>query len=160
MITSKDFFGKEHIILRCVPEDIDTHFKKIEKVVITDTEESLFKERMLACITAGSAYKLSNDSCFLYYLNSTPRIAEGIALFGQGNPAKMIALFKGVTEELDPRTVKITFYMHKGKFIEEYKSILTPTSIKRQVIEGYPLVVRVDEVITKIRNLYKRMNLV
>lgn len=159
MITSRDLFGKEHTILPCTVDDVAAHFEKIRSTVTTDTEETPFKQKMLQCIEAGTAYKLSDESCFFYYLNSTSRLAEGVALFGQGNPAKITALFRGVTGQIDTQTLKVSFHRHKGKALQEYRNIVTLTSLKRQSIEGYPLVIRMDELKAKADKLYLKMGI-
>ena len=158
MITTTDFFGNKHTILPCSAEDVDVHFAKIQDV-IPGEEVIQFKQRMSECITAGSAYTLSDGSCFLYYLNDKPCCAKGVALYGKNSPMKMLALFAGIFKELDTHTFKLDFHLHAGKFVQEYKSILTETSIKRQLIKGYPLVVRIDKLFAKIDGIYKKRNL-
>jgi len=159
MITAPDLFGHIHTIVPCTVEHIDTHFEMI-KDVITDESHKSFKGRMAECIEAGSAYALSDGSCFLYYLNSKPFKATGVALYGKNAPHKMLTLFAGIFTKLDDHTFKLEFMLHPGKFMQEYKSILTMTSMKRQVIPGYPLVVRIDELRDKINAIYNKRKIV
>ena len=155
MTATIDFFGKCHTIVSCTQKDIAVHFDQI-KDVVTDIPHNEFKQRMSQCVEAGSAYMLSDGSCFLYYLNSLPFKAEGVALYGKHATHKMLALFAGVFTTIDTHTFKIEFKLHPGKFIQEYKSLLTKTSMKRQVVPGYPLVVRVDVLRNKINDIYNK----
>ena len=155
MTVATDFFGKHHTILPCSAEDIDVHFDKIRNVIPSE-EVIQFKKRMSECINAGSAYTLSDGSCFLYYLNYKPCCATGVALYGKQSPNKMLALFAGIFKEIDHHTFKLDFHLHAGKFVQEYKSIITETSIRRQRIPGYPLVVRIDKLFVKMNAIHKK----
>jgi len=153
MIITKDFFGNDHTILPCSAEDVDVHFSKISDVIPSE-EVIQFKKRMSECLLAESAYTLSDGSCFLYYQNSKPCCANGVALFGS-SPVKMLALFAGIFREIDHHTFKIDFHLHAGKFVSEYKSILTTTSMRRQSAPGHPVTVRIDELFKKMDKLYR-----
>ncbi len=155
MIITKDLFGKEHTILPCRAEDVDVHFSKISDVIPSE-EVIQFKQRMSECINAGSAYTLSDGSCFLYYLNYELCCANGVALYGKNCPNKMLALFAGIFTKADTDTFLLSFAMHPGKFANEYKSIATLSSLKRQRIEGYPLIIRIDELKKKLLKLYSK----
>ena len=157
MITFKDFFGKEHTITSCTEQDIDVHFALIKDVIPVD-EITQFKERMAECIEAGSAYTISSD-CFLYYLNYKPCCANGVALYGKNSPSKLLTLFAGIFSQLDTHTFKLNFKLHAGKMVQEYKSIITLTSLKRQRIKGYPLVIRIDKLKNKITAIYNKRGL-
>lgn len=154
MIITKDFFGKDHTILPCRAEDVDVHFSKISDVIPSE-EVIQFKKRMSVCINAGTAYTLSDGSCFLYYHNYKSWAAEGVALYGTGSPVKMLALFAGIFREIDHETFKLDFHLHAGKLISEYKSILTLISMKRYRMPGHPVTVRIDELFKKMDKLYK-----
>lgn len=155
MTIVKDLFGNDHTIQPCRAEDVDVHFNKIRNV-IPHEEVIQFKKRMSECINVGSAYTLSDGSCYLYYFNDQPWHAYGVALYGKNSPLKMLALFAGIFRELDRETFKIDFVLHKGKFADEYRSILTETSIKRHRITGHPLVIRVDEIRDRVNAIYKK----
>lgn len=150
-----DLFGKEHNIIPCVMSDIPVHFDLV-KDVIPSEEVIQYQQRMSECINAGSAYTLSDGSCFLYYNNVKPFRAHGVALYGKNVPEKMLALFAGIFTDIDTHTFKLEFALHPGKFVSEYKSIITLTSIKRQGIPGYPLVIRIDKLRDKINILYRK----
>ena len=158
MIRITDLFGKEHTIVPCDNEDIDVHFAKIQDVIPSE-EVIQFKKRMSECILAESAYTLSDGSCFLYYLNKQPCYAHGVALYGKQAPVKMLALLAGIFRELDTHTIKLDFHLHPGKFVQEYKSIITLTSMKRQTTPGYPLVVRVDKILAHLSGIYEKRGL-
>ena len=155
MITTTDLFGKVHTIVPCDNEDIDVHFAKIQDVIPSE-EVIQFKKRMSECILAESAYTLSDGSCFLYYLNYKPCCANGVALYGKNSSHKMLALFAGIFNEIDRETFKLDFHLHAGKYVQEYKSLLTIESIKRQRIPGQPLVIRTDKLFAKMSALYKK----
>ncbi len=150
-----DLFGKEHTIVPCTVDDIAVHFNLV-KDVIPSEEVIQFKKRMSECLLAESAYTLSDNSCFLYYSNVEPFRAHGVALYGKHSPLKMLALFAGIFTDIDTHTFKLEFSLHPGKFVNEYKSILTLTSIKRQGIPGHPLVIRIDVLRDKINTLYRK----
>lgn len=154
MIVTKDFFGKEYIIVPCTKEMITSHFSKI-KTLISKNEWAIVKERMAQSINEGSAFALQDNSCFLYYLITKPHCAEGIAIYGKNSPNKMWALLSGIFIKTD--IFKLEFVPHTGgTLIKDYKSILTTISIKRQRIPGHTLVVRVDKLRDKIKDIYKK----
>ncbi len=158
MITTEDLFGNEHTILPCRAEDIDVHFSKISNVIPSE-EVIQFKKRMSECLLAESAYTLSDGSCFLYYQNYKPCCAYGVALYGTGSPVKMLALLAGVFQEIDPVTFKLSFALHAKTFAKNYLSLITMTSLKRSRVPGHPLVVRIDELRSKLLRLYKMRGL-
>ena len=140
--------------MACTESDIDVHFEMI-KDVIPSEEVIQFKQRMSECITAGSAYTLPDGSCFLYYINHKPCCANGVALYGKNSPNKLLALFAGIFMKCDTKTFNLAFTLHRGKFVQEYKSIITMTSLKRNRIPGYPLIIRIDKIKDKIKRLYE-----
>lgn len=155
MITTIDILGKSHIIKPCQFEDVPMHFEKI-KDVIPEEEADSFITRMTDCIIAETAFTLSDDSCFLYYKNYKPTMAEGVALYGENAPVKVLALFSGIFIQIDPVTFKLDFALHPGTFAKDYKSILTTTSLKLSNHSNHPLVIRIDELKKKIDKIYKR----
>lgn len=152
-IITKDLLGNSHTILPCGVDDVDVHFSRISDVIPSE-EVIQFKQRMSVCIDAGTAYTLSDGSCFLYYHNYKPCCAHGVALYGN-NPLKMLALFAGIFKIIDPETFKIDFLLHKGKMISEYKSLLTTVSMRRAHAAERPVSVRVDHLFAKLDRLYK-----
>lgn len=158
MITTTDFFGKQHYLVPCTERDINVHFAKIEEFIPAD-EVVDFKLRMAECIDIGTAYMLLDGSCFLYYINYKPCCAIGVALYGKESPIKMLALFSGIFHVVDTDTFKLEFHLHYGKLVQEYKSLITEISLKRQGIPGHPLVIRIDELHKKIESIYNRRNI-
>lgn len=158
MITQTDLFGKDHIIKQCTFDDIKIHFEKIKDVIPEDEKEE-FCIRMNDCIKLETAFALEDDSCFLYYKNYKPCCAIGIALYGKNEPLKMITLFAGIFYQIDTTTFKIDFKLHKGKLIQEYKSLLTKISMKRSQQSDVPLVVRIDHLKEKIKQIYEKRGL-
>ena len=107
---------------------------------------------MLDCIEDRNAWH--TDNTFLYYKMQDKRIAHGIAIFGMNYPMEMLALFIGVFSLEDHVTHIIRFKLHPGKFLEEYKSLLTDTSIMRtHANPSHPLLIRVDDFRKKICKL-------
>jgi hypothetical protein len=153
MTEVRDFLGNIHEIQVCNMDDIDPHFEIIKQYIEEDDYDA-FKFKMEECVKAGTAFHI-NHEVFLYYKNSQRWLAQGAALYSK-DPIKMMALFVGVFTEIDTATFTMEFHLHKQKFIEEYKSIITLTSLKRQTIEGYPLIVRIDHLKAKYAQLYKK----
>ena len=152
-IITKDLLGNSHTILPCSAEDVDVHFSKISDVIPSE-EVIQFKQRMSVCINAGTAYTLSDGSCFLYYQNYKPCCAYGVALYGK-DPLKVLALFAGIFKIIDPETFKIDFTLHEGKLLSEYKTLLTPISMRRSHKDNHPVTVRIDHLFKKLDRLYK-----
>ena len=155
-----DIFGREHSIKQCTTEDIPVHFNAI-KEMIPEKEALEFYMRMEECVMAGSAYAIDNDSCFLYYINYERDLAHGVALYGKDHATEMLVLFSCVFNELDTNTFKLDFKLHPGKFLQEYKSLLTMISMKRMNRDpDHPLVIRIDDIKRKINHIYERKGLV
>ena len=136
-----------YTVQHCVAEDIDRHYKKMSEWV-QDVDETDFKNRMQSSIDAGTAFRMDDDSCFIYYKNISEEsaAAKGYAVYGKGVPKSIWALFLIVFSHFDKHTFKIDFHLHDGKMAQEYRSMLTFTSIKRNTTNpNYPLVVRVDK---------------
>jgi len=157
MTEGLDILGNSHTIKLCSKYDIRVHYRSISEFIPTE-EEAEFQSRMLECVEEGTAFAIYDDSCFLYYKKEEvqPKFAQGVALYGMGNPLKMMALFSGIFLNIDKATFVINFKTHPGKFVSEYKSILTTASIKRHNINNSSLMIRVDAVKKKILALYKK----
>jgi hypothetical protein len=107
---------------------------------------------MRDCVEADNAWCL-NDA-FLYYDKVDLRMAHGMALYGMDVPMDVLALFIGVFSFEDNDTCMMRFKLHSGKFLEEYKSMLTVTSMKRwHQNHDHPLMIRVDAWRKKVVNL-------
>ncbi len=138
---------------RCTPADIGHHFGRM-KEWITDGERNEFESLMLECIEAGTAW--CNDKTHLYYLKKNKRYAQGVALFGMNHPMEMLALFISVFTFQDIETAIIQFRLHPGKFIQEYKALLTVTSIKRTHRDpNHQLMIRIDEFRNKLTRMLR-----
>lgn len=148
-----DLMGKTQTIKLCLFGDVKTHYDKIRHYIPAEEEEE-FCKRMCECIDLGTAFSISDD-CFLYYRNSTKYLSEGIALYGQPDPLQILTLFTGIFNNIDTDTFTMKFHLHPEKFAEEYKSLLSITSIKKNHQTGYPLVVRIDHLKIKIKKLYE-----
>ena len=152
----KQIFDAKRDHRRCLPADVDDHFKKIEHWMPYE-EVDVFKKRMLHCIEEGTAWH--TDNTFLYYQMQDRRIAHGIAIFGMDYPIEMLALFIGAFSIEDNDTHIIRFKLHPGKFVSEYKTLLTTISTKRSRQIGSPLVIRIDLFKEKIKEIYKQKGL-
>lgn len=108
--------------------DIGRHYESI-KHWIPDGEKEAFQERMADCIEDETAWCLGE--AFLYYSKIDKRISHGIALFGRQDNTDLLALFAGVFSLEDNDTHHMRFKLHPGKFMDEYKSLLTVISMKR-----------------------------
>jgi len=159
MLNLKGIFGKSYTIVPCTLDDIEPHFAKIQDTIESHTVAE-FKQKMTDAVNDESAFMLSDNSCYLYYLNYAPRCAMGIALYGKGVPNEMLSLFYGIFKGIDTHTLKIDFHMHAGKTVSEYKSIVTEASIRRQIIPGQPLVVKVDQLLGKLSTIYEKRGVV
>ena len=131
--------------------DIGAHYQSI-KHWIPEGEKEAFQERMADCIEDGNAWCL-NDT-FLYYEKHNLRMAYGVALYGHQNTLDLLSLFIGVFSFEDNDTHMMRFKLHPGKFMDEYKSMLTVISMKRCHRDAnHPLMVRVDDFRKKIVGL-------
>ena len=150
---TKDLRGNVHRFRRCTMEDVEPHFQKVaEWIPIGEMDD--FKNRMRLCIVANTAFCYDDGSCYIYYKKHKPCCAEGHALYGKGQPLKLLALFAGVFHNVDKRVIKVDFSLYPDKIVQEYKSLITKLSLMRQTLpSGYPLVVRVDAIKSKILNL-------
>jgi len=159
MYTTLDLLGNTHKYRRCTPHDIEIHSAVIQNEISVDEVAGL-QQRMAQSVAEETAYTLVDHSCFIYYTITQPGLSQGVVLYGKNNPLKMIALFSGVFHHRDEKTFKMDFSLHPGKFVQEYKSLLTMTSIKRAIGTDRPLVVRVDFVKDKIKDLYLRRGMI
>lgn len=127
----------------CVPSDIGRHFEQI-KHWIPHGEVPAFQERMLASIEEGNAYCTENT--FLYYVKENERIAHGIALYAQNHPQEFMSMLIGIFTFEDVQTYILRFKLHPGKELEEYRTLLTDTSIHRTHRDpNHPLLIRINE---------------
>ena len=152
----KDLLGREHRIRRCVVEDIPDHFALVADVVEEDRRE-VYQEQMEYCIKEGTAFCTDDGKAFIYYYNYAPCCANGVALYGKGDPLKFYALLSEVFTTFDSRTFKLDFNLHTESFIQEWKSLLTTWSMKRARWEQRPVCVRIDEIKKKINTLKEKL---
>jgi len=150
--TKLEVFGGSFVIERCTPEDIDAHYETVRHWV-TDVTEKWYKGRMVAAVAAGTAFKLSDSSSFLYYIHTNPQIGEGVAYYGKGNPLGTLAMIIAIFGYIDKRTFALRFMLHKGKSIDEYRSIITKSSLKNYVTTGSHVMARTDMLIKKYKAL-------
>lgn len=131
----------------CTEEDVIPHFEKI-KHWIPEGEWPAFQSRMVEAIKERKAFCTPNT--FLYYTKEDARMAHGIALFGAEHQIELLSLFVGVFTHADTDTCLLRFKLHPGKFLEEYRTLLTTTSIHRTHRDpNHPLLVRVNDLRTK-----------
>lgn len=105
-------------------------------------------ERMLESIEEGKAFCTENT--FLYYTKVDKRMATGLAMFGQGYPMEMVSLLIGIFTFEDNDTCLLRFTLHPGKELEEYRTLLSNTSIHRTHRDPkHPLLIKVNELRTK-----------
>ena len=138
----KQIFKDKRKYRYCLTADIEPHFDRIKHWVGED-QEIKFKALMAISINDGHAWKTANT--FLYYTKQNARQAQGIAIFGMDYPVEMLSLFTGVFYFEDRDTCMLQFRLHPGKMIQEYKSLLTVTSMRRAHADPlHPLMIRVD----------------
>ena len=131
--------------------DVKRHFAKIAHWIPEDEAEQ-FQERMKSCVEAGHAWKL-NDA-FLYYDPQDKRISYGVALYGMDEPMDVLSLFIGIFTFEDTDTCIMRFKLHEGKFMQEYKSLLTIVSMKRTHHNPeHPLMIRIDDLRNRMIDL-------
>ena len=109
------------LIEQCTESDVYGHYEAIRSNV-SDSDEIVFKDRMLMCVKSGTAFCVPDTCCFIYYLPRTVTTADGIAFNGHCNPTvtlKMLCLvFSG-------RRIRfIDFLPHDGVIKGVYKSLL------------------------------------
>jgi len=127
---------------KCVLADIGRHYERIAQW-IPDFEKLPFQQRMKESIEEGKAW--CTENAFLYYTKEDARIAHGTAMFGMSHPTEFLALLIGIFSFEDHDTHIMRFKLHPGKDIQEYKALLTVTSIKRTHNNpDHPLLIRVD----------------
>lgn len=148
----RDLFGNLQVISPCLASDVPTHFGKIEQYIPAD-ERVEFVIRMQECVDLGTAFHISDD-CFLYYKNIDSYTAVGVALCGKSVPLEMLTLFAGVFTLIDQETFVMKFALHPGKFANEYQSLISLTSIRRNSQDNSPLVVRIDRLRKKLTDIY------
>jgi hypothetical protein len=140
----------------CVMSDISVHFKKVEHW-IPEEDKTSFQERMYDCVETESAW--CTDNTFLYYIKNDKRLAVGVALLGKENAMELLSLFIQVFYVHDKETCMLRFQLHPGKFMEEYRSLLTTISMQRHHQNNkHPLMIRVDELRAKLVKLAERSN--
>lgn len=149
------FLGSSYDIKRCTVHDIDPHYEMVREWV-GDVKESVYKSRMEQCVRAGTAVTLSDGSCFLYYLNSKPWLAEGVSAYGKGSPKKFVAMCYGNFSVLDQKTFTLKFGLHQDQHCSMYKHLLLKSSIRHHLVYGHPLVVRVDHLKKRFAALEKK----
>lgn len=132
----------------CTPDDIHEHFKKIEDVIEPENQEE-HEQRMLECVLEKTAFVTASGNCFLYYKKTKPKFADGVALEGRGHPMEMIALLSGIFRSLDDKTWFVYFKLHSNKFINEYKGLMSKSSIHRHLKSSDPILVRTDKLLAK-----------
>jgi|TARA_B110000908_G_C10206955_1_gene428212 hypothetical protein len=152
-----DLLGNDHLVKSCTADDIPLHYSKVVDFIPEDERVSYYS-RMVECVELSTAFALSDDSCFLYYKKEDvqPKFAHGVSFYGVGNPLKTMALLLCIFTKIDTKTFVMKFQPHTGKFVSEYKSILTVASIKRHNMNNSYLVSRIDVVKKKILSLYKK----
>lgn len=132
-----------------------SHFAKI-KQWIPEEEWIEFQERMEDCVEDETAWCTENT--FLYYTKIDRRMSHGVALFGYEFTEELLSMFIGVFTKEDQETCMMRFKLHQGKLIEEYRSMLTLTSIKRnRRSPEHPLMIRVDDFRKKIDHIAKSL---
>jgi hypothetical protein len=109
---------------------------------------------MAESVKEGRAYCTENT--FLYYTQVDARMSQGIAMFGMKHPAEMISLLIGIFTFEDNQTCLLRFKLHPGKELEEYRTLLTTTSIHRTHRDPkHPLLIRVNDLRNKWVTLMK-----
>jgi hypothetical protein len=142
-----------------VLSDIPDHFAKIKQWIPED-EWIQFQERMEDCVEDETAWCTENT--FLYYQKTEGRgTAHAVALYGQGHPEELLALFVGVFTQCDKDTFNMLFKLHPGKVVEEYLCLPTEISIKRMYQSNgeHPLAIRIDKIREKVLDIYRRQGL-
>lgn len=133
--------------------DIGNHYQSI-KHWVPDWEKKNFQERMADCIEDETAWCLGN--AFLYYTKEDKRMAHGVALFGRDKNTDLLGLFAAVFSLEDNDTHNMRFKLHPGKFMDEYKTLLTTVSMKRNHRDpNHPLMVPVQKMREKFTKILK-----
>jgi hypothetical protein len=160
MFTVTDLTGKVYELQDCTEDDIPGHFSRVEHWIEEEFKEE-YKERMRACIAQGTAYKLDDDSCYLYFMKTRRSFSEAVCLNGYGRPMSVIALISGIFRLIERDIFFMEFVMHKGKTLKEYKSMLSDTSIRSfqknddvLLVQIQPLLKKWSKYVTNHRNYH------
>lgn len=146
----------ENFIEPCIIEDIDIHYEIIRPLVSQETApEDLFKEDMLDCINSNTAYKTTDNSCFLYYIKDDNYTATGVCFYGKNNPKGMLTLLSGMFNVVDTDINLLRFTPHNKEDVKTFKSLVVPSSVKNYYVYGKPVILRVDLIREKIRTIGK-----
>lgn len=155
LITAHDILGNTRFIDECTDSDVPAHFELI-KHWVPEEEHEQFQDRMRESVKQNRAYTMLNSNAFLYYEYKANKQTNGVALYGQENPVDLITLFTGVFGYIDTDVFIMYFKLHPGKFIEEYKSLITAISARRAAQDpNHPLAVRIDQIKSKIKSIYE-----
>jgi len=155
LITAHDILGNSKLIDECTLEDIPAHFELI-KHWVPEEEHQEFKDRMAICVQEGRAYTMCSSQTFLYYKHRSKNQVDGVALYGKESPIDLLALFAGVFKYIDRDVFMMYFKLHPGKFVEEYKSLVTPISVRRQGQDPErPLAIRIDNIKKKVNQIFE-----
>lgn len=152
MYPTKTLTGKDTIFRRCERSDVERHFERIVDAIEPKLKTSHVK-KMLKCVQQETAFVTAGDECFLYYEKTKPAFADGVSIYGKGNPNLMIAMMCGIFKICDLETRFIYIRLHAGKNINEYKGLLSKTVIRRHRKEGDKLLIRTDHLLSKFEKL-------
>jgi hypothetical protein len=151
MIETKDFSGNTYIIVPCTLDDIPVHFEMVKNLV-PEEDRVDYVDKLKECVEKGTAFRLEDNSCFLYYSNYRDVHAYGYGIYGVNSPAKFVALLMGIFWKIDTRTYKLDFVPHREEFIPLFKSVITMVSLRRRMRDPRrPLCIRIDELKKKWR---------
>lgn len=139
---------------RCLLHQIPEHFEKV-KHWVPEEEWPSFKSRMADAVEEETAWCTENT--FIYYKVKNKRVADAVALFGMGYAVEMLALLQGVFTKIDRSICMMRFRTHDGKHIEEYRSLLRKSAIRKwHQDHNAVLHIRIDKLRDKIiKNIHK-----
>ncbi|WAK44650.1 hypothetical protein vBAmePPT11V19_00024 [Alteromonas phage vB_AmeP_PT11-V19] len=149
-----DFRGNQVKVERCTLNDVNKHFEAV-KHLVPEEDHLEYVDNMGSSVINNMAFKVENK-CFIYLDKQAPAIAQAYSLFGNNCPLEVLAMFSCILLLVDKKLFKISFYLHAGKTVKDFKSLLTLTSLKRQIVPHHPVVIRCDFLRNKLKAMYNR----
>ncbi len=150
----KDLKGCTQIVTRCTEQDVERHFKLV-KHLIPENDRVAYKERMLISVDAKMAFCVG-DKCFIYMRKNRPCTADAYSFYGKDANLETLAMFCCILLIVDKRLLKISFNLHAGRTLSDFKSIVPTFSIRRQATPNMPVIVRCDHLRSKFFNIYDK----
>lgn len=148
--------AKEYIVSRCTVDEVLEHYSIVEPLV-TDVTPIIYKDRMIASIEQGFAFKVTSGEQllgFLYLVKN--RYGEGVSIWGAGDKIASMLLFKEAFTDFPSHKVII---MPHGDNAAYMKAITLGASIRNFWNHGSEIVVVLKDADAKFRRMYEQLGI-